>query len=393
MGEQHVPAPRADELTGRPVRKSTGRPVQKVLSAVVGAAVVVGAVLATTAGATRAPESVDRPGDRAVRTAPVEAAPALRTHRFFGVSRAARRADLAFQAGGRLVDRAVDVGDRVEAGARLARLDAAPLEHATQAASARIARLDAELAQARRDARRVERLGSRDAATGQAVEQARAGVAALGAARREAAAGLAEARRQRAEADLVAPFAGTVTAVHAEPGELVGAGRPIVSLVGEDGLEVALEVPETVVADLRNGAPVDVFFPLLDQRVVAHVSQIGGEAAGPGRLFPVVLSLPTGHLRAGLTAEATLATPRAPALAVPLAAVVDPAGGRPRVFRVTDGVAHRVPVVVGELADGGRVVLTASGGEAQPPLQAADAVVIGGHFALLDGDAVVEVPR
>ena len=78
---------------------------------------------------------------------------------------------------------------------------------------------------------------------------------------------------------------------------------------------------------------------------------------------------------------------------MPLAAVVDPAGGRPRVFRVTDGVAHRVPVVVGELADGGRVVLTASGGEAQPPLQAADAVVIGGHFALLDGDAVVEVPR
>ncbi|MEZ4466813.1 MAG: efflux RND transporter periplasmic adaptor subunit [bacterium] len=361
----------------------------------VGIAVVIGAVLATTASATRSPEPSGRRGAHRAHGprrggAAHTVAPPLRRHP------GGRAADLAFQAAGRLAQRPVQVGDRVEAGARLARLDPAPQQHAARRQRARIARLDAELAQAGRDLDRLARLSARDAATTQALEQARTGVAALEAGRREAAAGLAEARRQRTEADLVAPFAGTVVAVYAEVGELVAPGRPVVALAGAGGLEVAIEVPETVVADLHPGMAADVFFPLLDQQVTATVSQVGADAAGAGRLFAVLVALPDdAPLRAGLTAEVVLATPRPAGLAVPLAAVVDPAGGRPRVFRVQDGVARRVPVVVAELADGGRVVITGSGGEGQAPLQADDAVVVGGHFALLDGDPVarVEAPR
>jgi membrane fusion protein (multidrug efflux system) len=69
-----------------------------------------------------------------------------------------------------------------------------------------------------------------------------------------------------------------------------------------------------------------------------------------------------------------------PELAVPVAAVVDPGGGRPAVFRVVDGRAERVEVRPGPVV-GDRLVV-------QGKLGPGDVVVVSGHTTLADGDPV-----
>jgi RND family efflux transporter MFP subunit len=383
------------QLTDRPVRRLTGRPIRAAFSGLIGTTVVIAALAWSQAGASQAASTEPRPPTSAqsVRLASVQAASPWRSHRSFGVTRAAQRAHLAFTLGGRLTERPVALGDRIEAGHLLARLDRKPLRNGVAAARAQLAQVDAQLAQARRDAARVRTLHQRDAATAEAVERTQSGVQQLEATRSAARNGLREARRVLAEGGLTAPFAGMVTAVHFQVGEFVPPGRPVISLAGDAGIEVRLEVPESVVAQLHLEDAVSVRLPLLQGRTIeGYIERVGGEVVGPAGLFPVVVHLPTtGDARAitsALTAEVTLRVRAPDALAVPVAAVVDPAGGHPRVFRVIDGLAQQVPITVGALLGEGQVVVSRSGDDAIAPLSAGEVVVTGGHYALLNGDPV-----
>jgi multidrug efflux pump subunit AcrA (membrane-fusion protein) len=70
-------------------------------------------------------------------------------------------------------------------------------------------------------------------------------------------------------------------------------------------------------------------------------------------------------------------------LIVPMSAIVDPVGGAPRVFRVTDGAIHttRVDIVA---SSGARVAIVPRTGS----LNGGDLVVTEGHRALTDGQPV-----
>ncbi|HSM13706.1 MAG TPA: efflux RND transporter periplasmic adaptor subunit, partial [Thermoanaerobaculia bacterium] len=199
---------------------------------------------------------------RPVRVAPVERVEAGRELAFPGVTRAERRAALAFTQPARVAERPVEVGDRVEAGQVLARLDADEYRLAEQSAAAAVAELDVRLAQAERDQARVEQLAAARAATAEEVEQTAAATAAIRAAHEAATARLGETRRRLDEAVLRAPFAATVTAVRLEPGEWAAPGAPVVELAGRGAVEVRVEVPESIRTDLAAGDPVRIALPM-----------------------------------------------------------------------------------------------------------------------------------
>jgi RND family efflux transporter MFP subunit len=275
----------------------------------------------------------------------------------------------------------VEVGDRVAAGQAVATLDDREYRLADEAATAALAELDVRLGQLRRDLERAERLEAARAATAEEVEQVRSVVAALEAARLAATARRDEAARLRGEAVLRAPFDATVTGVMVEPGEWVAPGRTIVELAGRGGVEVTVEVPEGLRHRVAPGSRVVVSLPFLDREVSGEVSRVADAAQGAGSLFPVEVTLePDDGLVAGLAAEVVLVLGGACELTVPLAAVVDPGGGRPAVFRVAGGRAERVPVRPGRVV-GDR--LTVDG-----ELRAGDAVAVSGHTALADRDLV-----
>jgi RND family efflux transporter MFP subunit len=374
------------ELTGRPVYCSTtGAEEPTMRNATIPTTLVGVALLTTAAVMTAWPEQPPREPEPAaalrVVTAPVEATDASRRVRLAGVTRAADRANLAFTLPARLAERPVDIGDSVTAGQVLARLDDTEVRLAERAAAAALTELEARLDQARRDAGRVERLAAARAATVEELEQVRSATAALQAARDAAAARADDARRRVVESTLRAPFAGTVVAVHLEPGEWAAPGAPIVELAGSGALEVVVEVPEAVRARLALGQPVDVRLPFVDRSVDGRVTAGAEAAAGAGGLCPVEVSLGgDGDVLPGLAAEVALELTPRPALTVPLEAVVNPGATSPAVFRISDGRALRVPVTLGEVL-GDRVAVR---GE----LAAGDRVAVAGHTVLASGDRV-----
>jgi membrane fusion protein YbhG len=110
--------------------------------------------------------------------------------------------------------------------------------------------------------------------------QAQADIAALQADAERARAQLEEARANRSDLTVIAPFVGTVATRTAEPGEVVMAGTPIVTLVNLSQVYLRAFVPEGEIGHVRIGQPARVY---LDSAVTtpidATVSRIDPEAS------------------------------------------------------------------------------------------------------------------
>jgi multidrug resistance efflux pump len=140
------------------------------------------------------------------------------------------------------------------------------------------------------------------------VEQARAAQAAAEAAVQAAEAGLEAARAQLAQAELVAPFAGTVVRVEAEVGELVSPGVPVVMLADLDTWRVQTsDLAETDVVLVRPGQRATVAFDALPgisfDGVVTEIASLAETNRGNVTYAVTVELEPVGDpLRWGMTA-------------------------------------------------------------------------------------------
>jgi len=148
----------------------------------------------------------------------------------------------------------VEVGDRVEAGTRLATLDCTDAEDTRDTAAARLdeARARAELARLRLE--RIKRLHAQDAASADELDQARAerdASAATASARR---ADLAQTRRDVERCTVRAPGDAVITARHADAGDFVQPGTPLLTLVSELDLEARADVAGRDVRALLDAA-------------------------------------------------------------------------------------------------------------------------------------------
>ena len=100
---------------------------------------------------------------------------------------------------------------------------------------------------------------SQGAAVQGQILQAQADIAAAEADAERARAMLDEARANRQDLQVIAPFAGTVATRTAEPGEVVTAGTPIVTLVNLAEVYLRAFVPEGQIGRVRLGQPARVY--------------------------------------------------------------------------------------------------------------------------------------
>jgi len=166
--------------------------------------------------------------------------------RLSGRVRAGRQVMLAFEPGGRVVDIAVELGDQVQAGDVLARLDQRRIR-------ARLAEIDAGLRDAeisldlaRVEEQRQRELRDSDLNTRQALDQSVAARQRL-----EAGMELLRASRQSVQSDLDdtvlrAPFAGRVTERLVELGAMVTPASPAFRLLDQQRLEAHVGIPVSV---------------------------------------------------------------------------------------------------------------------------------------------------
>ena len=342
---------------------------------------VLGAALTLWAWPERTPTATAVPQALRVEVTVAQPFSGEREVRFAGVTRAADRAQLSFTIAARLDRRPVNVGATVRAGETIAELDAREVRHAAAAAAASLAELEARLDQLERDRRRVQQLLEVEAATAEELEHVSTQRLALEAARDGARVQLAEARRLEVESVLTAPFDGAVTTVWREPGEWVAAGQPVVELAGSGEREVEIQLPEGLVGALEATHGLEVVLPFTGVRVPGQITSVGRAAAGPGRLFPVLVTLDAGHdVAAGQTAEVLLKVPVDAEVAVPMRAVLDPGASQPAVFRVVGDRVERVAVALGPM-HGERIAVSGA-------IEPGDRIVVAGHTRLADGDLV-----
>lgn len=330
--------------------------------------------------ADKAPAPAADTGTERVRLSPVQLAPGSTNLRFSSTTRAGNRGVLAFQVSGQLSQRAA-IGSAFEAGAILAELRNPRLGPSRDAAQNRLQQIQADRAQAERNLKRVQALRQQQAATEEELEKTQAALQTLRAAETAAQAQLNEAEQLLAESQIRATYPGTVSQTLARVGEFLPAGQPVLSISGAaDVLEVEITLPESLASQRQVGETMTVHFPMLDTQRQATVIEVANAAPGPGRLFPLVLSLVAEGLRAGVSADVLVPTTPRGELTVPLRAVVDPGSGRPSVFVVDGTQVRRVGVRLGDLI-GERIVVS---GE----LSAEDSVVVAGLARLIDGQTI-----
>ncbi|MFO7476792.1 MAG: efflux RND transporter periplasmic adaptor subunit [Methyloceanibacter sp.] len=185
------------------------------------------------------PESVVRP----VRVVTVEKNEGSQMVQLAGTVESQVEVDLGFRIGGRMVERLVRVGDVVEPGQLVARLDPTDEENGLRAAEASLAAVEGQLSEARLDYERQRHLYERRVAARVAFERAEQVFSTAQAAVDAANAQAGIARRRLDDTELHVDAPGVVTAIGAEPGEVVQAGRMIAQIARDDGKDAVFNVP------------------------------------------------------------------------------------------------------------------------------------------------------
>jgi RND family efflux transporter MFP subunit len=180
-----------------------------------------------------------------------------------GVVEALRQTVVAAQVSGAVVQLDVKVGDRVQAGQLLLRLDARAADQSAAASEAQLRAARAAQEVAEREVARQRQLAAERFISGAALDRAEAEYKAASA---QAAALLAQAGAARTQSGFYAvraPYAGVVSELPVTLGDMALPGRPLLTLYDPAALRVSAAVPQSAVAALGDGRAVRVELPAL----------------------------------------------------------------------------------------------------------------------------------
>ena len=222
-----------------------------------------------------------------------------------GVVKPVETTALSFEVPGKVAAVKVNLGDRLSKGHILAQLDRQPFVLRVRAAEATLQTAKAALREARADYDRTMQLYENDNASKADLDKVRAKFETARSQVRAAEAQLDLGRRDLRNTVLRAPFDGVVASKGVEPFEEIAAGRPLFQLDGEGALEVAVQLPDTLIHHLRSGQRVEVRFPILNHlEVCGEITEMGSHAQ-TANAFPVTVTLQgrVPDARPGMTAE------------------------------------------------------------------------------------------
>lgn len=300
-----------------------------------------------------------------------------------GTVKARQEAPVAFQVGGRVLQRHVDAGQSVRAGQPLFSLDPRDVDATVQTATAQLAAAEAAMQTAQRELERQRQLVAQGFVSPQSLDRLelslRDTVSRLDSARAQAT----QARNARGYAQLLAPKDGVITEVMVEAGQVVTAGQAlgVLAVAGTREVEVHLPSPQAPARGRLLGEAGST--ATLQLREVAGSADtvsrswrarytVQGEAAATLALGSVV--------RVAL--EATKRQHAEGTQRVPLAALDERAEG-PRLWRVVNGQAETVQIEV--------LAVDGTHANIRSPLAIGDRVVSLGTHRLTPGMAVREL--
>ncbi|MGD8477798.1 MAG: efflux RND transporter periplasmic adaptor subunit [Burkholderiales bacterium] len=165
---------------------------------------------------------------------------------------------LGFRIGGKIVERLVDVGDLVNSGDVLARLDPEDQKLNSKAVRSRLAAAEAAYKQAKGDLERYSDLYEQKFISRAEMDRHRTEFNVAKAELEQVRAELAVVDNQAEYTRLRADHPGVVTAVEAEVGQVVAAGQTVMTVARTADKEVAISIPENRLGELKDATDIEM---------------------------------------------------------------------------------------------------------------------------------------
>ncbi|AOF88377.1 efflux RND transporter periplasmic adaptor subunit [Sinorhizobium sp. RAC02] len=229
----------------------------------------------------------------------------------------------SFRQGGEVRERDVDVGDLVEAGTVLARLDAEDAQDALRKAEANVFSAQSQLQNAETERARHQQLYPRTS-TRQALDNAIAQANMAQAGVDAAQAGLRIAQTNLDNRVLTANANGVVTAIGGEVGQVVGGGQMVVRVAQLQERDAVFAVPESTIQSTGSDVRVEVqLLSNANSKATGTVREIAPTANPITRNFTVRVSLDSASddFRFGSAVRGTIRLAGAPVARLPIAAL------------------------------------------------------------------------
>ncbi len=274
-------------------------------------------------------KSAEAPAVRPVLYAEVNPQTSLTMGPFAGSVEPRYKTQLGFRTFGRLIARGAEVGELVKQGERLAALDPALQAAALRTAEADLASAEAQLINATGTEGRQRALLDRGDTPIAQAELAQKNREAAAARVVQAQAGLTKAREQLSYTAIVADTDGVITGWDAEIGQVVAAGKTVVTIARPDVKEAVFDLPEQLIATLGAGATVEIALQLDPSvRTQGRVRELAPEAdqATRNRRVKFALDAPPEAFRIGSTVTASLTKPIVSSVTLPASALLEKDG-------------------------------------------------------------------
>ena len=237
---------------------------------------------------------------------------------------AVKQSTVAAQISGRIVEVHFDVGDTVQKGQVLVRIDESEVRQAVAGSEAVVAQARANLQNVRLHYERTRQLLAQKFVSQAALDKAQSDYKAAEAQLAAAQASAGQAATTKGFTAVTAPYSGIVAVRHVELGEMASPGKALMTGFDPRDLRVVASIPQYKLADVRRAARAQVEFPAFNKWVTAKTVTLLPAADARTHTTRVRLDLPEDvrDVYPGMFARAHFAIGRAKKLLVPAQAIV-----------------------------------------------------------------------
>lgn len=307
----------------------------------------------------------DRP---LVRTMVLKRTADRQNYSYPGEVRGRRESPLAFQVGGKITQRLVELGDVVTRGQLLMQIDPQDIREVVNSQLAQVAAAQSQLQLAESNLKRYRQLYEQEVISRAQLERHQNAYEVAQAALQQVKAQYDRGLNQLGYCSLHSDRAGVVSGVTAEVGQVVGPGQIVLTLVSEGDREIEINVPENRLPDLRKSSDIKItFWALPDLAVGGKIREIAPMADAVARTYKVRITLlqPPAAIKLGMTATANIGVMNNQAMTIPIPlSALYQTKETPSVWIVREGKVQLRPIKIGRFGnDGVQVVDELTPGE------------------------------
>ena len=288
-----------------------------------------------------------------VRTLVIGSNSTAQDYIYSGEVRGRFESQLAFQVGGKVTKRFIELGSTVRAGEALMQIDPKDLQQTVNSNWAQVYSAESQLKLARNNLSRYQQLYAQGAVSRAQLDQYQNEYDVAVASIQQTSAQLSQGVNQLNYSLLYADHPGVIANITVEAGQVVSAGQTILTIVQDGEREIEISVPENRIEELRKATKIKAtFWALPNTAIEGKVREIAPMADSTTRTYKVRISLinPPQEIKLGMTAAVTVSdSPQSASLTIPLSAVYQ-TGTSPEVWVVKDNVVSLRPVQTGNFS-------------------------------------------